>query len=193
MKVTTVFALAAALLSLPAFGAGRAGAAEGGSGGGEKILVAYFSWSGNTREIASQIHGRVGGDIFEIRTEKPYPADYRACTEAAQREQKSDARPALEAGVADMATYDVVFVAGPCWWGTIPMAVFTFLEGHDFAGKTLIPVVTHEGSGLGRSAEDIARLCPDAKILPGLAIRGSGVRSAQDEVSSWLRAIGMAK
>lgn len=191
MKTSAILMLAAAILALPALGAGRVDAAEGQAGG--KILVAYFSWSGNTRALASQIQRRTGGDIFEIRTEKPYPTDYRACTDAAKQEQQEGARPALARRAADMASYDVVFVASPIWWGTIPMAVCTFLEGYDFAGKTLIPVVTHGGSGLGRSASDIAKLCPNAKILQGLAIRGSDAGNAQDEVTAWLRGLGMAR
>ena len=194
MKTTTVLALTMAVLSLAAFGARGAEAAEAAKkGGAGKVLVAYFSWSGNTREIATQIHGRVGGDLFEIEASKAYPTDYRECTEVAKKEQEANARPALSTKVADMAQYDVVFIGYPNWWGTIPMPLFTFFEQYDFAGKTVIPFCTHEGSALGRSAQDIAKLCPQAKILQGLAIRGSGVKSAQDEVASWLRTIGMAK
>ncbi|MDL2264176.1 flavodoxin [Synergistaceae bacterium OttesenSCG-928-I11] len=165
-------------------------AADGG--GGKKILIAYFSWSGNTREIAGQIQERVGGDLFEIKTVNAYPAEYRACTDVAKKEQNEDARPALSTKVDNMDDYDVVFIGYPNWWGTVPMALFTFFEQYDFSGRTIIPFCTHEGSGLGRSVGDIKKLCPKSTLLEGLAIRGSGVKSAQNDVNSWLKNIGMA-
>ena len=157
----------------------------------KKILVAYFSHSGNTREIANQIHEKVGGDIFEIVTVNPYPADYDSVVDQAKQEQEDNYRPELATEVENMDSYDVVFVGYPNWWGTMPMPVFTFLEEYDFSGKTIIPFCTHEGSGLGRSVEDITDLCPQSTILDGLAIRGSSVETAQGDVSEWLREIGM--
>jgi len=159
--------------------------------GTKKILVAYFSHSGNTREIANQIHNKVGGDLFEIVTVDPYPTDYNACVDQAGREQRNNYRPQLAAKVENMNSYDVVFVGYPNWWGTMPMAVFTFLENYDFSGKTIIPYCTHEGSALGRSVDDIKKLCPKSTILNGLAIRGSSVKTAQDRVAEWLRGIGI--
>ena len=160
---------------------------------GKKILVAYFSHSGNTREIATQIHKRVGGDIFEIVTVKPYPKVYRECTDLAKKELESNARPQLAKDIANMASYDLVFIGYPNWWGTIPMALFTFLEKYDFAGKTIIPFCTHEGSALGHSVQDITKLAPKAKLLEGLAVRGGSVKTAQNEVAVWLAKIGMTK
>ena len=164
------------------------------SGTEEKnILVVYFSHSGNTRVIANQIHEKVGGDIFEIVTVNPYPMDYDAVVDQAKQEQEDNYRPELATKVENMDSYDVVFIGYPNWWGTMPMPVFTFLEEYDFSGKTIIPFCTHEGSGLGRSVEDITKLCPQSTILDGLAIRGSSVENSQDEVSEWLREIGMAE
>ncbi|WP_229395352.1 flavodoxin [Methanosarcina sp. DH1] len=159
----------------------------------KKILVAYFSHTGNTRVIANQIHEKVGGDIFEIVTVNPYPTDYDAVVDQAKQEQEDNYRPQLKTKVENMDSYDVVFIGYPNWWGTMPMSVFTFLEEYDFSGKTIIPFCTHEGSGLGRSVEDITELCPQSTILDGLAIRGSSVETAQDDVSEWLRKIGMAE
>lgn len=159
----------------------------------EKILVAYFSHSGNTRVIANQIHEKVGGDIFEIVTVNPYPKDYDAVVDQAKQEQEDNYRPELATEVENMDSYDVVFIGYPNWWGTMPMPVFTFLEEYKFSGKTIIPFCTHEGSGLGRSVEDITELCPQSTILDGLAIRGSSVETAQDDVSEWLREIGIAE
>jgi flavodoxin len=157
----------------------------------KKILIAYFSRSGNTREIANQIQENVGGDLFEIVTVDPYPADYNGTVDQAKREQENNYRPKLTAEVKNMDSYDVVFVGYPNWWGTMPMAVFTFLEGYNFSGKTIIPFSTHEGSRLGRSVNDIRELCPQATILDGLAIRGSDAKNARNDVAAWLRKLGM--
>jgi flavodoxin len=180
--------LAASAVFLMTWGCGVSFASEGQ---GQKILIAYFSWSGNTREIAGQIHARVGGDLFEIEVVNPYPSEYRACTEAAKKEQENDARPALSTRVENMDSYDVVFIGYPSWWSTIPMALFTFFEQYDFSGKTIVPFCTHGGSRLGRSVQDITRLCPQSTIFDGLAIRGSSVKTAQNDVAAWLRKLGM--
>ena len=183
-----VLAVSSVFATLP--GGGAAFAAEGT---GKKILVAYFSHSGNTREIATQIHEKVGGDIFEIKAVHSYPAEYNECVQVAKREQQNDERPELAAEVADMASYDVVFLGYPNWWGTMPMPCFTFLGKYDLSGKTVVPFCTHEGSRLGRSVGDITRLCPKATVLEGLAVRGSSVKSAQDDVAGWLRKLGMIR
>jgi flavodoxin len=157
---------------------------------GKKILVAYFSWSGNTRGIAEQIHKTVGGDLFEIKTVAQYPGDYNACVDLANKEQRANARPALATQVSDIDSYDVVFVGYPNWWGTLPMALFTFFEQYDFAGKTIIPFCTHGGSAFGRSVNDIKKLCPQSTILDGIEIYSSNVKTAQGAVSSWLSGFG---
>lgn len=158
-----------------------------------KILVAYFSWGGNTREIAEQIHRQVGGDLFEIKTVKAYPTDYRPTTDVAKQEQVDNARPALATKVPNMADYDVVILGYPNWWGTLPMPLFTFLEAYDFSGKTILPFCTHEGSEQGRSVTDLKRLCPGATVQDGLAIRGSRARRAQLEVTDWLKEHSLVK
>jgi len=156
-----------------------------------KKIVVYFSHSGNTRDIANQIHKSVSGDIFEIQSKENYPSNYNAVVKKARQELESGYKPALKAKVSNIRSYDVVFIGCPIWCGTIPMPVVTFLSGYDFSGKTIIPFCTHEGSGLGRSITDIAKLCPQSKILEGLAVRGRDVKSAQNEVSEWLGEIGV--
>lgn len=168
----------------------RPGSAMAADGiGGKKILVAYFSWSGNTREIAGQIQERVGGDLFEIKTVNAYPSEYRACTDVAKKEQNENARPALSTKVEGMEGYDVVFIGYPIWWGTTPMALFTFFEQYDFSGKTIVPFCTHEGSGLSRSVSDIGKLCPKSTLIEAVAIRGTDVKSARNEIKFWLEKI----
>jgi len=158
---------------------------------GRRVLVVYYSRSGNTREVASQIHQALGGDRVEIQTVNPYPADYKETTTQAKQELESGYKPPISTKIADIASYDVVFVGSPNWWGTIATPVMTFLSEHDISGKTIAPFITHEGSALGRSAADIGKLCPKATILEGLAVRGKSAKSAQDDVAAWLRKLGL--
>jgi flavodoxin len=163
------------------------------AGGSGKILVAYFSWGGNTRIVAEQIHKTVGGDLFEIKTVNTYPKEYRPTTEVAKQEQETNARPALATQVNNFASYDVIFVGYPIWWGTIPMALFTFFEQYDFAGKTILPFCTHGSSGLGRSVTDITKLNPKATVRDGLAIQGGSAGRAGNEITAWLKKTGVIK
>ena len=155
------------------------------------VLSAYFSHSGNTRAIAEMIYKNAGGNIFEIVSVDPYPADYDAVVEQAKKELDTEFRPRLKTKVTDMDSYTTVFVGYPNWWGTMPRPVAAFLSEYDFAQKTIAPFCTHEGSGLGRSVKDIRKLCPAATVLDGLAIRGGSVNHAQDAVAGWLREIGI--
>lgn len=162
-----------------------------------RILIAYFTRTGTTREVAQQIQQRVGGDLFEMKTTHSYPQEYRATTDQAKREQQSHFRPRLAAEVRDIGAYEIVFLGYPNWWGTMPMACFSFLEKYRLAGKTVIPFCTHEGSRLGNSVADIRGLCPGARIAEGLALRGGGVenvqtKSARQDVAEWLGRVGLA-
>lgn len=163
----------------------------------KKTLIAYFSLKGetyvdgrienrmmgNTEVIVRKIEALIGGDLFHIETAEAYPTDHMETIEVAKRELYRNARPPLTATVADMAGYDMVVLGYPNWWGTMPMAVFNFLESYDFAGKTIVPFCTHEGSGLGHSVADIERLCPQSRILSSTAIRGGGAAHANREVN----------
>lgn len=170
-----------------------------------KILIAYYSRRGknyasggvvdlavgNTEIAAMTIQKIIGGDAFRIDTVKEYPSDYEEATQVAQVELRQGARPEIKGRVEDMPLYDVVFLGYPNWWGTMPMAVCTFLEGYDFSGKIILPFCTNEGSGLGHSESDIKKLCPKAKLLKGLAIRGSSVKGAEDDIADWIAASGI--
>ncbi len=145
---------------------------------------------GNCEIAASYIAEATGGDLFQIITEQRYPSDYRDTTDVAADEQDENARPALTSHVENMDAYNTVFLVYPNWWGALPMAVNTFLEEYDFSGKTIVPLCTHEGSGLGGTPREIAALCPDATLLDGLAIRGGRVAGAQEDVIEWLRELG---
>jgi len=158
-----------------------------------KALVVYYSRTGNTREIASQIHKKIGGDIVEIQPVESYPDDYNACTKQAKQELNSGHKPALKTKFENIGAYDVIFVGSPNWWSTIAAPVKTFLSEYDLSGKTIVPFITHEGSGLALSVTDIATLCPNSTVLDGLAVRGGSSRTAQNIVSEWLRKLGIAE
>ncbi|WP_281679501.1 flavodoxin [Synergistes jonesii] len=166
-------------------------ASEALAAGGDTLVV-FYSRSGNTRAAAKIVQESLGGDIFELKTVRPYPADYRETTEVARKEQKENARPALQTKQApNLSRYDSVILAAPCWWGTFPMAFATFFEANDLAGKKVAVLMTHGGSGLGRSEEDLAKYCPKAKLLKGLAIYGGDVNNAEEDIEEWLRDIGV--
>ncbi len=156
-----------------------------------KILIAYFSHSGNTRAIAEKIRENTGADLFEITAVDPYPQNYDAVVDVARREQNANSRPKLTEKVEAMDAYDVVCIGYPNWWGTMPMAVFSFLEQSDFSGQRILPFCTHEGSGMGRSESDLRKLFPRATVANGLAIRGSSAPAAQAEVVNWLQKNGL--
>ncbi len=159
------------------------------------ILVTYFSHSGNTRFMAEQIHEQVGGYIVEIKTVNPYPVDYDTVVDQAKSEQKKNYRPQLTTKVHNLESYDVIFIGYPNWWGTLPMALFTYFEENDFSKKILVPFCTHEGSFLGRSVTDLKTLNPKATVLDGLAIQGKSVKSksAREDIIDWLTKLKITK
>ena len=175
---------------------------------GKKILVAYFSRKGdnyevgyvekgNTHIVADIIAQELGGvDIFEIKTVKEYPADYRECTEDAKEEKAREARPELAAMVENFAQYDTVFLGYPIWWSDLPMPVYTFLESDDWQGKTVIPCCTSAGDNMtGLEDRVIPRYAKGAKLQgEGLGLRGKSVQdnpeAARTKVRAWLKKLG---
>ena len=140
---------------------------------------------GNTQIVAEFIQKAVGGDLFEIETVWDYSADYTQCTRQAQEEMRAGARPELKRYLDSLDGYAEVFVCGPCWWGTFPMAVFTQLERLDWTGKRVHAVMTHEGSGLGSCERDLQAICQGASFSKGLAVRGSEAAWSEDAVATW--------
>jgi flavodoxin len=156
-----------------------------------KILIVYFSWGGNTRLMAKQIQQQTGGDLFEITTVKPYPKNYDECVTLAKKEQQEKIRPSLSSELKNLADYDMIFIGYPNWWGTMPMALFTFLEKYDLSSKTVIPFCTHGGGRWQRSLDDLKKLCPRSKISEGLTISGDMVRRSTNDITKWLQKIGI--
>ena len=146
---------------------------------------------GNMQYLAEFIVEETGADLHQIITEKEYPIDYRNTTDLASEEQSSGERPALASHVENMEQYDVIFLGYPNWWGTLPQAVVSFLEEYDFEGKTIIPFCSHGGSRLGGGPADIQELCPGAALLDGLAVSGSAVADAREDVAAWLEGLDL--
>ena len=130
---------------LPVFLSGTDSQAQTAPGSQKKMLVAYFSHTGNTRAIARQIQVATGADVFEIVPANPYPESYGDVLARGRQELKDDLRPELKSAVPDIASYDVVFVGSPNWFNTVVPPVMTFLSARDFSGKTIVPFVTHGG------------------------------------------------
>ena len=172
----------------------------------DKKLVVYFSHTGenynvgyieegNTAIIANIIADALKADKFEIVPENDYPVDYNECIEVAQQEKRANARPAVKGDVA-IEDYDVIFLGYPNWWGEVPMCVYTFIEKHDWNGKTVIPFITHEGSGMGGTDSKIAKATAGSNTLvgKGLAVQGKIAQenraSAKKSVDNWLSGLG---
>ena len=160
---------------------------------GSKSLVIYFSWSGNTENVAKSIQSQTDSDIFEIVPASPYSDDYDTVVDLAQEEQRSKARPAISGTIKNIADYDVIYVGFPNWWGDMPMILYTFFDTYDLSSKTIALFCTSGGSGLSGTVNEVKSLEPNATVTEGLHI-GSGSSSNPDKaVSEWLNDIGLAK
>ena len=185
--------------------AGNGTEAEETSG---RALVVYFSRTGeqytvgvidkgNTAIVAEMIAEAAGADLFELLpADDRYPMTYDELTDVAMREQNENARPEYAGDLPDLAAYDTIFIGAPVWWGDWPMILYTFFENNAevLSEKTLVPFSTHEGSGLSGFDKKLARVCPDADILSGLAVRGNDCQNRQDsvreDVAGWLSGLG---
>ena len=163
----------------------------------QRVLVVYFSRAdentggvgyiekGNTKILAEMIAERTHGDLFEIKTVKAYPKEYRPATEAAKQEKEENARPEIVGELPDLSKYDVVFLGYPIWWSDMPMPVYTFLDRENFAGKIILPFCTHEGSGLSGTDRTIAETTK-ADVKDGFALAGHIAQNSPDEARSAL-------
>jgi flavodoxin len=144
---------------------------------------------GNTEIVAEFIQDAVGGDLFEVDTVERYADDYYACTDEAKKELNDNARPELREYLGSIDGYDNIFVCGPCWWGTFPMAIFSQLERLDFTGKKVMAVMTHEGSGLGSCERDLKKICTGATFGKGLAVHGAKAVQSESTVIAWAKSV----
>ena len=170
-----------------------------------KTLIAFFSRAdenyfggamryvkvGNTEIVAGLIKDLIPADSFKIEMKNPYSPVYMTCIEEAKKDLRAKARPELVSVPESIDEYDTVILAYPNYWGTMPMAVYTFLESFDFSGKTILPLCTNEGSGMGSSEREIKKTCPGATVKKGLPITGSAAAGSKSSVERWLKANGL--
>ena len=170
-----------------------------------KTLIAFFSRAdenyfggamryvkvGNTEIVVNGMKELIDADTFKIEMKNPYSPVYMTCIEEAKKDLRAKARPELVSMPESIDGYDTVVLAYPNYWGTMPMAVFTFLEAFDFTGKTILPLCTNEGSGMGSSERDIKKTCPGADVKKGLSVTGSQAANAKASVQKWLSAGGL--
>ena len=152
----------------------------------------YFSGSrryikvGNTEKAAKFIAELTGADLLKIEQKIPYAADYETCVTQARKDKESGARPELVGLPENLDAYDEIYLGYPNYCGTMPMAVYTFLESYDFTGKTIHPFCTHEGSGLSGTEQDIRKCAKGATVAKGIAIYGSHVDNAKEALEKWV-------
>lgn len=158
---------------------------------GEKILIAYFTRSGNTEKLADMIADKTGGTKFRIETETAYPQDYSEVLEQASEEREQNARPLLKGRVENMSDYGTIFLGYPIWFGDTPMAIHSFLESYDFTGKKIIPFCTSGSSSPQTSYESVRASASGAEVLEGFWIQGTSAGNAQDDVSRWVDRLGI--
>ena len=166
-----------------------------------KSIVIYFSrvdenyfggamkyiTKGNTEVIAEYIKDLTGADLFKVERKIDYAADYKKCIEEAKEEQRKGELPELKNYLDSISDYDVIYIGGPIYWGTLPQPMFTELSRLDFKGKTIMPFSTHEGSGLGSVVRYLKKICVGANVKEGLAIVGSQVNSSKSKVEKWIK------
>lgn len=184
MLITALAGLTLANISLASAATGIANVQ-----GKSRVLVAYFSRSGNTRVMAGIIHRSLNTDLFEIEPATPYPEDYFQTVEQAKNERERRVNPPLKNSVTDISRYETVYLGFPIWGTSVPPVVQTFLSSHNLAGKLLIPFITHGGYGLGESVEILARLAPVAHREKPLVIACDQERKITVTVTQWLETI----
>jgi flavodoxin len=161
--------------------------------GRSRLLVAYFSRSGNTRLVAGHIRRALGADLFEIQPAQPYPEDYEATVSLAERDQDTAFEPPLKETLSNIGPYGTIFLGFPIWGMTAPPVTRSFLARHDLAGKTIVPVITHGGYGAGQSLSVIARLAPKARLREGFILQMDQEREIVRRVIRWLGTVNVRR
>ena len=156
---------------------------------GENYLVGNIK-EGNAEHIAKEIANITGGDIFEIEPIKNYSSNYKKCTEEALDELHKNEMPELKTHLKSIEQYDVIYLCYPNWWGSYPRPMATFLSEHNFDKKIIMPMCTHECSGMGTSENELKRTLKGAIIKPGLAIRGIEAHKSTEKIKNWIKKLG---
>lgn len=152
-----------------------------------RVLVTYFTRSGNTKLIAGKVRRDLGADLFEIKPAQPYPEDYEATVAQAERERLAGFEPPLKESVSDFGAYDTVYLGFPVWGSTVPTVIKSFLSSHDFSRKHVVPLITHGGYGDGDSLAVLRRLAPNARLGSPFIIRMDQERAILNELAGWMQ------
>lgn len=149
-----------------------------------KKLIAYFSASGTTKKAAEHLAKAVGADLFEIKPVVPYSSADLNCMDKKSRSSVEMNDPASRPEIAErfpnMTDYETVYIGFPIWWYVAPRIISTFVESYDFSGKTMVPFATSDGSGMGRTVDELKKLCPDADWKVGKMVNGASERELAD-------------
>ena len=166
-----------------------------------KTLIAFFSRAdenyfggamryvkvGNTEIVVGLMKELIEADTFKIEMKDPYSPVYMTCIDEAKKDKQNNARPELSNYLESIEDYDTIILGYPNYWGTIPMAVATFLERYDFTGKTILPLCTNEGSGMGSSEKDVKKIAKGADLRRGLSVTGSMAAESKNAVEQWFK------
>lgn len=155
-----------------------------------KVLIVYYSWSGNTKTVANFIHNAVGGDIIELEPKKAYTENMNELSSIALKEKNNNTRPELKTKIDNIENYDTIFLGYPNWWSDMPMLMYTFLDEYDLSGKTIAPFVTHGESGLSGTPDKIQKEEPNSKVTEGLAVQHDNIKNSEPAIKQWLSKIG---
>lgn len=157
----------------------------------KKILIAYFSHWGHSKEFAEMIQKITGGDLFEIKTDHYYPIEHDPCSEQAHQEQLTDYRPHLISHVKNMNQCDVVFVGHPIWWYREPMVIRSFWKEYDFSGKTIVPFCTSGDVSITNTEADSRKYLPDSIIAKGMRLGSYDVATSETKVKEWINSLNI--
>jgi flavodoxin len=183
-----------------------------------RVLVVYFSYAdneklasgvdasarasvqmdnnkpiGNTGLMAKWIAQETNGDTYSIKTVKPYPNNYDETVKIGKTEAENGTKPELQQQPLELKDYDVVFIGYPSWWGGMPMAMYSFFDTYDLAGKMIIPFCTSGGSGFGDTTDAIRKLEPQATVMQGLAISANDIAGSKSQVTQWVSGLDLGQ
>lgn len=156
----------------------------------KKVLVAYFSLRGGvTKQVAEEIHRKVGGDLFRIEPAEPYPTEYSDVVARAKEERNNNVYPKIKRKVPRFAAYDTIYLGIPIWFGQLPGVVKTFIAQHDFRGKVVVPFATSGKSGIAKLMPHLMQQLPKSRLMEGILILKDEVDSSAPRIDQWLRTL----
>ncbi len=156
----------------------------------KKVLVAYFSLRGGvTKQVAEEIHRKVGGDLFRIEPEVPYPSEYNDVVARAKEERNNNVYPKIKRKLPRFAAYDTIYLGIPIWFGQLPGVVKTFIAQHDFRGKVVVPFATSGKSSITKIMPHLTQMLPESKLMEGLLIHRDEVDTTAPRIDQWLRTL----